>query len=159
MMQEYANEAGLQYRFKIRIRPDIALVAKVPSPETYKFDHSDPNCKGKAIYYPYEPIFGVSAEDSFNFGEAKDMDHLLDRYMELVAEPFQFFQNIRSKTMQWNSEYHLKGLLQTKYNSCLIQHGDMWMLKVRRSDYARPWDPPTHIKQDWMKMEPIDKAT
>jgi hypothetical protein len=87
-------------------------------------------------------------------GEADVMDVVLDRYMNLVAEPFKFYQNWRSHSLQWNSESHLAGVLRDYANTSLVPHDDFWALKIRGSNYQRPL-PPSNVTEFPSMWKPI----
>lgn len=126
--KEYALMANIKYKFKLRVRPDLAMVKSFPSIESFSFIENSKKCD-KIIYFPSPYIFGVAAEDSFNFGEAGDMDHLLDRYLDLLTSPYRFGRIPSIPRHLWNSEGHLLGMLE-KNRICLKEHGDIWIAKM-----------------------------
>jgi len=85
--KQYALATGTIYRYKIRLRPDLAVVKPFPPINSINFGNLSRSCLG-TIYYPNNVIFPQGAEDSFNIGETAAMDHLLDRYVDLTTKPF-----------------------------------------------------------------------
>jgi hypothetical protein len=58
------------------------------------------------------------------------MDHVLDRYIDLLYGTFVPYP-IAWKAF-WNSEHHLRSSLMDVFGLCLVDHGDVFMMKLRR---------------------------
>jgi hypothetical protein len=130
--KQYALMKEFTYKYKIRLRPDVALVQPMPLPNQMNFTCYDSTC-AKIIYYPNPKILTVGSEDTFNIGEAETMDHVLDRYVDLTTK--RFIKNRWRTRPFWNSESFLIALLKEKYNVSLRSHNDIWMLVLRKPDH------------------------
>jgi hypothetical protein len=131
--KQYALMQGLTYKYKIRLRPDVGLTKPIPLPNQINFQ-GDNSCS-KVIYHSNPSLLAVGAEDTFNIGEAEDMDHLLDRYVDLTTKPF-IYRSWRNYHY-WNSESYLLALLEERYHICLRHHDDIWMLVLRKPDHPK----------------------
>jgi hypothetical protein len=147
--KQYALMNGFDYRYKIRLRPDIALVKPFPSIESMRFSNVSKDCPDKTIYFPSAHIFGVSGEDSFNIGETEDMEHVLDRYLDLFTKKYEFGVIPSIPRSTWNSEAHLLGMLTKTYHTCLLSHPDIWMAKMRLSNYVRTFSEIPRMNGYW----------
>eukprot|EP01038_Epipyxis_sp_PR26KG_P005261 gene5261-7310_t len=127
-VKQYMLASGTEYKYKIRMRPDIALVKEFP-PLT-SFDFSPPHgapCRSM-IYYANKHIYKSGNEDWFDIGLTEDMDHLLDRYVDFVSTPFLS----SSHKAWWDLEDHLTGLMHSRYGVCMGPKDDIWMVVIRK---------------------------
>lgn len=157
--KEYALLKNFQYTYKVRLRPDLAMVK--PLPPLDKLTFRDPNSKDcpSTVYFPNGQIFYISGEDSFNIGYAEDVDKVLDRYIDLIAKPF--IQSNYGRSRSWSSESNLQAILKQRYNICLISYFDIWMAKMRVIGYNKDTfiKKPARIRFDWLQMPSAVNAT
>jgi hypothetical protein len=147
-VKEYAIASGVSYTYKVRLRPDLAFRKNMSNLMMMKYRDVNANCH-RAIYSANDEIMGGGAEDSFNYGEAKTMDYLLDRYMEILTDPEEHIQ----VSGLWMAEPRLKSSLQRK-GICLIQDQSVWMEKIRLNENVRSYNVVTMEKhQDWIDMK------
>ncbi len=126
---EYAFANDVHYAYKVRMRPDTAIVKPIPDIRTFDFhSKSSADCNSH-IYYAYLGIFRMGNPDWFNIGLASDMDKLLNRYLDFVYDTF---PASLLKVSEWILEQHLSVLMKEKYNICLSDHKDIWMIVVRK---------------------------
>jgi hypothetical protein len=122
-VKQYMVSQGFEYKYKIRLRPDTAVVKEFPRLSTLDFGPSSQHCQG-TILYANKHIYKSGNEDWFNIGLASDMDHLLDRYIDFVATPFLS----SSRKPWWDLEDHLTGLMQQRYKVCMRPQDNIWMV-------------------------------
>jgi hypothetical protein len=146
--KQFALMREMTYKYKIRLRPDIGLVKPMLLPDQINFN-GDVSCKN-AIYYPNAAIMAWGAEDTFNIGEAEDMDHLLDRYVDLTTKPF-IYRPWRNRT-PWTSESYLAGMLDERYHLCLRSMSDLWMVVLRKPDHVRADRTPITDNNIWVQL-------
>jgi hypothetical protein len=153
--KEYAVAAGITYKYKARVRPDVAFVRILNTTELKSMNFGQnarrAECK-RTIYHANTALYRNSAvEDFFNFGLASDMDHLLDRYFEITTQPFVFDFKDRD---DWKLEDHLKESLLRNHESCQENWDQIWMVILRRSDYRglNKWQPDQDPQSQWVEM-------
>lgn len=140
---QYAHANHIHYAYKIRLRPDTAIIQ--PFPDIRTLDFSMPaktakHCKTKILFSSLA-IFRMGNPDWFNVGLASDMNHLLNRYLDFVYEPFpKALQNKK----EWILEEHLMALMQEKYGVCLHDAKNILMIVVRKIGHAKV----NHIKRE-----------
>jgi hypothetical protein len=157
--KEYSLMSGVKYMYKVRLRPDLAMVKPLPSLDRLNFrDPTSKDCPAN-VYFPNGQIFYISGEDSFNIGYAEDVDRVLDRYIDLITLPFISSNYGRSPT--WSSESNLQEILKQRYHICLVSYFDIWMAKMRRVDYSKTnlITKPSKIHSDWKLMPPAANFT
>jgi hypothetical protein len=132
--KQYALMNEFSYKYKIRLRPDCGIIKPIPLPYEIVFTCSDSTCS-KIIYHPNKSILLVGAEDTFNIGEAEDMDHVLDRYVDLTTK--QFIYRPHGHFVTWTSETYLAGMLDERYNISLRQLDAIWMVVLRKPDHPK----------------------
>jgi hypothetical protein len=141
----------VSYKYKIRLRPDLAVVKPFPLPDKISFAGVTSWCN-KTVYYPNPYVFIQGAEDSFNIGEAEDMDHLLDRYVDLTTKPF-IYRGWRNHNF-WNSESYLGAVMEERYHVCFRNYDDIWMVVIRtpthQTNYTKE---PVPGDDEWVKIQ------
>jgi hypothetical protein len=148
--KQYALMKQFTYKYKIRLRPDVALTKPMPLPYQLDYTCSDSTCS-KIIYFPNPGILQIGAEDTFNIGEAEAMDHVLDRYVDVTTKSFivSRWRNHR----YWNSESFLIAMLKERYNVSLRGHNEIWMLVLRKPDHPNTMDRDTVSgKNIWLQL-------
>lgn len=84
-------------------------------------------------------------------GEAKAMDKLLNRYLDLISSPF-IYQRYRSLEI-WNSESYLIGLMQQKYHICFESALQVWFVLIRLYNHATPTVRSVPVNNDtWIEL-------
>ena len=79
---------GISYKYKVRLRPDTAIVKPLPLVSQMDFSGGNkPECLTH-ILYANKVIYKSGNEDWFNIGLAEHMDKLLDRYLDFISTPF-----------------------------------------------------------------------
>jgi hypothetical protein len=123
----------------------------MPLPNAISFSNSETGCI-KTVYYANERIFTYGVEDSFNIGEAEDMDHLLDRYIDFTEKPF--INRYYKTQKRWNSESFLLGVMESRYNICVRSNEDIRMQKLRKLGHTYVYS--TGVKSDpsWIQINP-----
>lgn len=149
--KEYSLSSGIQYKYKIRLRPDMAVVRPIQNFAniTASFRSTRPSCSS-IVYFASKPTGGQGIEDSFNLGLARDMDIVLDRYQEMITGSCESCAKHRLNT--WNSELDLN---YTLWNShiCLESNDDIIVTKTRHRFYRRPLDKVVEDNAyDWVQM-------
>lgn len=129
--KHYVLLTGIRYKYKIRLRPDLAVVKPVTL-QQFTFLNRTIECP-RSVLYPNPSIFQVGAEDSFNIGLSEDMDALLDRYTDLTTNQF-YYKSWHGKWF-WTSESYLFALLKERYNICLDADFDLWLVVIRRNNH------------------------
>ena len=130
--KQYALMKNITYTHKVRMRPDTPLTRPLPNLTTFEFNygpqyHPDGKLKcSSTVYYPNKAVGGHN--DWFNIGLAKDMDHVLDRYIDFISTSF---EEIYPFGTQWNLEDHLEYLMLNKYSICLSHAIEIWMVAIR----------------------------
>jgi hypothetical protein len=150
--KQYALLSGHDYKYKVRLRPDEAIIKAIPPIQSFGYRRNH-RCPGSTIYYPDEDIYGYSAVDSFNIGEASAMDMVLDRYMLLLTRNANWTMIPRYKDRWWTSELHLNHSLYNDYGICLKSHKQIVMAKIRKSNYSKPFAHPQRTSMDWIALE------
>ena len=126
--KQYALSHNITYTYKVRLRPDTAVVKMFPRLSELKFRSETGGCK-KTIYYANKYIHKNGAEDWFNVGLAEDMDHLLDRYIDFTSTPFG--TNELAKGNHYDAEDYVVGLMRDRYNICMTWESTIWMVVIR----------------------------
>jgi hypothetical protein len=150
--KQFSVATGVVYRYKLRVRPDVALTRPFVSYDKLKFNATEAGgCR--TIIIPNKAIMTNGAEDSFNVGYADDMDHLLDRYVDFTTYPYP-----DASIRQWNAEQYLVGLMKVRYNLCLQWLADIWMVPLRSNSKFHGYTPtgqrwePTKIYNQWQEL-------
>lgn len=145
--KQYALANNVSYEYKLRLRPDIAIVKPFPELLSLPFGGKEGICKS-TILYANKIIYKPGCEDFFNIGKTEDMDFLLDRYLDFISSPF-----IRSSTTpKWDLEHHLLGLLQQRYNICMEWFPEIWIVVIRTAiHHHNSWLPKENTMQ-WKKI-------
>lgn len=131
--KEYALSNNIKYTYKVRLRPDTAIVKPLPlSLGEIKF--SDDKCKG-IIYFPLTMFYIFGSQDSFNIGLADDMDIVLDRYVDLTTKPFKY--RPWGNHGFWSSESYLYALLEERYSLCLNEMNDLWVVLIHKNGFEK----------------------
>lgn len=154
--QQYASSAGVEYKYKIRLRPDTAFIEPFPDIDTLDFTgHKLTNSEG-TIYYPGRGfLYNGGNEDGFNVGVAKHMDALLDRYIDFTTKPVYRSRNKRDFTMEDYLEYNMA----MRYNVTLVGHPDINMVVVRvKSHDARKNKQPPPNNNPWRDVAAMNQA-
>jgi hypothetical protein len=152
--KEYMNEAALQqlyghfranvaakqfailkryeYVYKIRSRPDFGFLQPFPLMSSLRFDSSSQQhdvCSGlpRTILSSKRFLKGGQLIDMFNIGLSSDMDHLLDRYLDLTGNTDYYAQYQGT----WTVESHLVFLMARNYNICVADSPQIWAEAVR----------------------------
>lgn len=146
--KEYALLTGANYTYKVRVRPDTAVVKPFPPLASMDFNPKQ-GCPGGQIWFANKVIFKTGNEDWFDIGKADSMNHLLDRYLDFISDSFQV--NKRGKN-HWDLEDNLIGIME-KYGVCMAWYYDIWMVVIRRIDYRglNTWLPP-HEPNQWVDL-------
>lgn len=136
--KQHALCSGVEYAYKIRLRPDTALVRPFPLLSVFNFGAIPPNSDG-TIYYASRHIYNNGNEDWFNIGRAIDMDHLLDRYLDFISLPL-----LHSSSRSWFTlENSLVGTLGQRYRINISQHDEIWIVVIRIAGHTyNTWLPP-----------------
>jgi hypothetical protein len=149
--KQFAAANNVHYTYKIRLRPDTALVKQFPKWSDFKFRDSSPNCH-KHVYYANKKIYNNGNEDWFNVGLAEDMDHVLDRYVDITTE---IFYGLRPGKNYFDLENHLVETMAEKYHICMSDYYDVWMVVIRVKGHTlNHWRPPP-IANDWKEMSTL----
>jgi hypothetical protein len=134
--KEYSVLTDVKHIYKVRLRPDTMMWGPIPDPNTFPFNKpsvmSSSRCS-KKIFMPENSVFGYGVQDSFNFGEAVDMDDLLDRYMDHSIKP-----SIVGPNQQWSSEYYVATLISTQYGVRLMGNERFLMSLARVRNNQKP---------------------
>lgn len=146
--KQYAIANQIHYKYKLRVRPDTAVVKPFPSLSTIPFEAPNGrNCK-RNIYFANKVIYKNGNEDWFNIGYAEDMDKLLDRFVDLTSS--YFIHN--SPHYYWDLENHLLGLMEYRYKICMNWYFDIWMVVIRKQFHTmNSWKPPKNNNQ-WSEL-------
>lgn len=154
--KEYSKLSGVQYKYKVRLRPDMVMWGPISDPSTLILNGPstvDVYTCNRRILIPLNENFGFGTQDSFNFGESEDMDHLLDRYMDHITKPYVFDPN-----NDWVSEYFVAILLAKRYGICLHTESSFLMKIARLKKPTEPPPPPPlsdfqgHRNSDWILL-------
>jgi hypothetical protein len=70
------------------------------------------------------------------------MDHVLDRYINVVTEPYQAYPPPGKGV--WNPERHLKYMLMDLHSVCLEPNFDIYMIKISKIQAGG-----TYVFSDW----------
>ena len=156
--KQFALTQSFDYTYKVRLRPDGALTQPFPVISRHLTfvvpPHLSQWCAGltKVVYHSkvFEPR--QRWEDMFNFGRVEEMDHLLDRYMDLIAD---FALN---KPMG-SQENYLRELMKIKYKTCLADAPSIWHVPVRELQRCQGWfgcvsakPRPLDLRFDWKEL-------
>jgi len=126
--KQYAIEQDIKYKYKVRLRPDTAIVKPFPLISTMDFSNlGKPDCIGH-ILFANKHIYKSGNEDWFNMGLTEHMDKLLDRYIDFISTPFVH----NSHKSWWDLENHLMGLMSDRYKICMRPNDDIWMVVIRK---------------------------
>ena len=126
--KQYAIEQNINYKYKVRLRPDTAIVKPFPLISTMDFSSlGNKNCVGH-ILFANKHIYKSGNEDWFNMGLTEHMDKLLDRYLDFVSTPFVH----NSHKSWWDLENHLMGLMTDRYKICMRPNDAIWMVVIRK---------------------------
>ena len=137
--KQFALTQSFDYTYKIRLRPDGALTQPFPIIAQHLTFVVPPNlkqwCQGlsKVVYHSkvFEPR--QRWEDMFNFGRVEEMDSLLDRYMDFIAD-----FSLNNKPMG-SQENYLRELMKIKYKTCLADAPSIWHVPVRELQRCQGW--------------------
>ena len=126
--KQYAIEQNINYKYKVRLRPDTAIVKPFPLISTMDFSNNgNKNCIGH-ILFANKHIYKSGNEDWFNMGLTEHMDKLLDRYIDFISTPFVH----NSHKSWWDLENHLMGLMNDRYKICMKPNDAIWMVVIRK---------------------------
>ena len=147
--KQYSIAYKVNYKYKIRLRPDTPLTKPIPNLNTLNFGSTDSNCN-KTVYFSNKAVTGHS--DWFNIGEAADMDYVLDRYIDFIATDFEWIQSNSNKGW-WDLEDHFERLLLDKYSICIKDAIEFWMVIIRRADHQLlAKTKPKDNQYDWVDL-------
>jgi hypothetical protein len=139
--KQYAQSAGIEYKYKIRIRPDTAVFAPIPAFDKlglYSNPVENSSCK-RNILFPNPYLYEHGVFDSFNIGLASDMDLLLDRFIDITtsSNPKEALEKYSgaSPEWRWKTETNMMQVLKLRYNICVIANLDIKMLMTRKQDH------------------------
>ena len=143
--KQYALAHAISYKYKLRVRPDVALTKPFLTYDQLSFWDGGNATKStlsfstgstttlctKRAFCPNTKLMNNGAMDSFNIGLTEDMDHLLDRYVDFTTLPFPELVPVSSGTSKpvnttslamrkWMAEDFLVGLMRSRYNICII---------------------------------------
>ena len=160
--KQVALAEGFSYEYKLRVRPDVALVRPMPRFNELNFSATQPGGCRK-ILHMNKAVNANGAEDMFNVGHADDMDCVLDRYIDLVSRPLPFAGPPKAgmPRQSWNAEKFLQRLLETRYHLCLKADNRIEMSPVRSRSKFHPYTPkaqtwaPAKIANQWRQL-PVD---
>lgn len=148
--KQHALATGVQYEYKIRLRPDIALVR--PFSDLSVFDFS---AQGGMIYYSNPHIYHPGNEDFFNIGRAVHMDPLLDRYLDFISLPL-LTHGVRDWFIM---EEFLVATMSKRYNISMAWHADIWLVVIRVTHHSiNTWLPPVNPNQ-WRDLSSDNSTT
>ena len=180
--KQYALANSITYTYKLRVRPDVALIKPFSTYDQFNFGDGVNATKNtlsfstgstttictKRIFCPHAGLMVNGAMDSFNIGLAEDMDHLLDRYVDFTTLPFPELlptskSNANATTTavkKWMAEDYLVALMRTRYNICIVSAPDILMVTIRsksRNHQYTPmmqyWQPPkSHLGNNWKQI-------
>ena len=150
--KQYAIASGINYKYKMRVRPDIALVRPFVKYNDLNFNKDMDGCA--TIVYPNKAIMRGGGEDSFNVGYTEDMDHVLDRYLDFISLP-----NSVGYSSNWTAETYLINSMRNLYNICFTWNPGIWMVPIRsnavthisRTPVSQLWRP-TAIENQWIEV-------
>ena len=142
--KQFSMSNGLSYQYKIRIRPDVSLIKPFPTFDRLNF--TGDGC-GKIII-PSKKFMRFCAEDCFNVGCARDMDHLLDRYIDFISLPYP------EPNCKWGGESFVEKLMMIRYNVTLESNSDVQMLQIRSQSEEHRYTP---VKQTWQPDENLNQ--
>jgi hypothetical protein len=146
--KQFAAANNVHYTYKIRLRPDTALVKPFPKWSDFRFRDTSPNCR-KHIYYASKRIYNNGNEDWFNVGLAEDMDHILDRYIDFTTEIFYW---TKPGKIYFDLEDHLVVTMASKHHTCMSDYPEIWMVVIRVNGHALNKWRPKPIENDWKEM-------
>jgi hypothetical protein len=156
--KEQAILIGKNYTYKVRIRPDEAMIKPLPPLTDFAFRNSSPDCKRGTIYYPNITLFGYSAIDSFNIGQANDMDKLFNRFVYLATEPLEVMWPKMKQNHHWNSERHIRHMLWAMFGICMRTHPNFLATKIRRNNHTKPLTNIPRVGEDWVVLRRNQKV-
>ena len=114
MVKAHAAKMGVPYTYKIRLRPDLLVLAPIPPIHTLDFGRP-----GAPIVRGISGTFLPSWLDKFGIGGADVMDAYLDRLPLLFAMPDLAFVG------NWNAEWFLQHVLNTSANATVLTADDV----------------------------------
>ena len=127
-IRQYSASTGVQYKYKMRLRPDSAWGSPIPRMEDLdfgKYGNNSSDCKSIIrISSRYHYLGGN--EDTFAVGLSSDMDVRLDEYVD-------FMDNVHTMDKQWNNEQYLQSML-LKKKICLQDDDRLIMYIVRAAE-------------------------
>eukprot|EP01039_Chlorochromonas_danica_P009091 gene9091-10034_t len=145
--KQYALASGMKYSYKIRLRPDMAVVHPFPDLSAFDFDATSPGTNA-TIYYANRAIHNNGNEGGFNIGRADDMDHLLDRYVDFIS-----LSHLISTSKPFSLEQNLLGIMQVRYKIAMVHHKDISMVIIRVANHHTTTSSSMPPKQsDWEEM-------
>lgn len=135
--KQFALATGVSYAYKIRLRPDIAFLHPFPDLEAFDFNGRGSTPNG-FIFFANKRVYNNGNEDWFNIGRAENMDHLLDRYNDLISMPI-----LHSSVRAWFTlEENLVGTMGQRYGIGMGYHNDVWMVVIRVAYHTiNTWEP------------------
>ena len=149
--KQYGIATGISYKYKMRARPDIALIRPFVKYDKLNFIKST-GCS--TIIYPNKAIMRGGGEDSFNVGYTEDMDHVLDRYLDFISLPISLGYSVN-----WTAETYLINSMRNLYNICFTWNPGIWMVPIRsnavthisRTPISQLWRP-SAIQNQWIEV-------
>lgn len=164
---EYALANNVHYTYKIRLRPDSAMIKPInmhaidfkynPNNETQQQQQQQNQQQRKDycesyIYFASLGIFRMGNPDWFNIGLSSAMDKLLNRYLDFIHDEFPKSM-LPPNQQEWILEQHLMTLLKEKYNICLHDHGAIPMIIVRKWGHKKVTSLVRNVeKLNWHEM-------
>lgn len=157
--KQYVAMSKVSYKYKVRLRFDEAMYQPLPSFNELNFQSypvTNPKmlpCNNmKRLFFASFAHHGPSTEDSFNIGEADDMDKILDHYLWLISEPI-----IEDPDWdRWINEKNQILTLRIRHKLCLTEHRDIAIVKMRRRDidpYVTRFEhKPQRYDSNWISM-------
>jgi FkbM family methyltransferase len=125
----YSALTGTTYRWKMRMRTDLALIHPIPSLASLDLgDRSHPKVRRTSPRY-----FAGANQDTFGVGEAWVMDVYFDRYRAVYTHPY-------TATDGWSLEKFLTVYMQEKLNATLHGDDELRGVLVRMRGFARGRD-------------------
>ena len=133
-IRQYSASTGVQYKYKMRLRPDSAWGSPIPRMEDLDFGeygNNNSDCKS-IIRISSRHHYPGGNEDTFNVGYSSDMDVRFDEYVD-------FMSNAHVMDKPWNNEQYLQSML-LKKKICL-QDDDRLIMYIVRAAEGLSFDP------------------
>lgn len=147
--KQYSISHSIEYKYKIRLRPDTPLSKVFPNITSLNFGSTKSSCQS-TVYYSNKAVTGHS--DWFNIGLSQDMDYVLDRYVDFISTDFVWVPPAGAKWW-YDLEDHFERLLLDKYKICVESADDIWMVIIRRADHTYlTKNNPIEKKYDWVDL-------